>query len=279
MKRSIVLLLAFALSASAQVKIPRDDLFRLGFTPPELLKIHLDDLSLDAGQRERATGLLEASATAMPALEATMKEQGQALETLVTSSTPNPDEAEKMLDRVLDAEAAIKRLQLRTILGLHGVLTPEQRTKALELAKRDVELEASARALAERIRTALDRLDVKPTQAIEERGDQIKPLLESGKFAAAMEALRAAAEDFGIDEPVSEEPLDFSKFDAGIIELAQLQRRYADVEQRIRRVVRIPLLRQLAQAHPELEAAKAAQDAVAVGRILTWAEATLPVGQ
>lgn len=276
MKTSILILLASTALAAADTQIRRDDLFRLGFTPPEFLKIHLGDLGLDTAQSEQIAKLIAEAETAKPALQATLQEQVTALESAVTAASPDLGEAEAILNRVLEAEASVKRLQFRTILNLHGLLSPEQRTKALELAKKDVELESSARALAERLRTAIDGMGIKPTQAIQARGDQIKPLLDSGKFAAALEALQTAAKDFGLDEPLPEQSLDFSQYSPGITELTQLQQRYAEVEQRIQRVTHLPLLKQLIQAHGELESAKSSQDAVAVGRILTWAEGVLP---
>lgn len=277
MKVSFALLFSLiALSASAIPSVPREDLFRLGFTPPESLQIHLDDLGLDAGQRDRLRELIESAQAAMPALQTAIEEQRRALETALGSGSPDPDQAGAILDLLLDAEASVKRLQLRTILGMNAVLTPGQRAKALELAKTDAEAEASARALSERFRTTFDSLGIKPTQAIQERGEQIKQRLDAGEFAAALEALQAAATEFGLDEPASEETLDFNRFDPGLTETPLLQQRYAEVEQRIQRVVRLSTLRQLIQAHSALEAAKAEQDAVAAGRVLTWAEGALP---
>lgn len=278
MKTPLILFIATAACAVADTQIRRDDLFRLGFTPPELIKIHLDELGLDSAQREKFTKIIGETEASLPALQASVKEVGTALESAVTAASPDPGEAEAILNRLLAAEASVKRLQFRTILGIHSLLSPGQRAKALELAKKDVELEASTRELAERFRTAIDSLGVKPTQAIQERGDQIKPLLEAGKFAAALEALQAAAKEFGLDEPLADQSLDFSQYSPGITELTQLQQRYSDVEQRIQRVLHLPLLKQLVQAHAELESAKSAQDAVAVGRILTWAEGVLPPG-
>lgn len=278
MKTSLILFVATAACAIADTQIRRDDLFRLGFTPPELIKIHLDELGLNPVQSEKFTKILGEAEAAMPTLQASAKELGAALESAVTAASPDPGEAEAILNRLLEAEASGKRLQFRTILGIHGLLSPEQRAKALELAKKDVEQETSARKLAERFRTAIDGLGVKPTQAMQERGDQIKPLLEAGKFAAALEELQVAAKEFGLDEPLAEQSLDFSQYSPGITELTQLQQRYNDVEQRIQRVRHLPLLKQLIQAHAELEGAKSAQDAMAVGRILTWAEGVLPPG-
>ena len=279
MRLTLAFLLSLCLSTFADTMIRRDDLFRLGYTAPEVSQNHLDDLSLDAGQREKLTKLLDDSHATMPGLQAAAKEQGQALETLVSAPNANPDEANKGLHRLLEAEGALKRLQLRTILGINAILTPDQRTRALQLAKKDVELEASTRALAERFRTTLDSLGVKPTPAMLERGEQIKPLLEAGKFAAARDALDTAAKDFGLDDTATLETLDFSKFQPGNTDLSLLQQRFAEVEQRVQRVVNIPLLRQLIQAHAELESAKSGQDAIAFGRILTWAEGVLPNAQ
>lgn len=273
---TVSLLIAGALSSFASVDIPRADLMRLGFTPPESIQLHADELGLDDAQRERLREHFEAAKSAMPALENAVKEQGAALESLVQTPSPNADEAEASLNKLLEAEAAVKRTQLRTILKIHALLTPEQRAKALDLAKKDLEWETAIRTKTERLRTAIDGLGVKPTQAIQEMGAQIKQLIDAKKLAEASAALDTAILDTKLDEPVSDEVLDFSQFSPGVTELTVLQQRYSDMEQRIQRITELPLLRKLIQAHAELEAAKASQDASAVGRVLTWAEGALP---
>ena len=66
-----------------------------------------------------------------------------------------------------------------------------------------------------------------------------------------------------------------SKCDPGNVDLEELKQRLADVEVAAQSVISIPLMRQLLVARAALESAKAAQDATAVSRILTWAEAKI----
>lgn len=275
MKATFALFSLFSLCAAAAVPVPQEDLFRLGLTPPESIRAHLEELDLDDGQRGGLVGLLDAAQKAMPALEVSVQEHGKALEAVVSSDSPNLEEAEAALDRLLEAEASVKRLQLRTILGVNGILKPEQRTKALEFARRDAENEAAALALAERFKIAFESLGIKPTEALQKGGDQIKQLLDERKFTEALKALEDAAKEVGLDEPAAE-VIDFGQFDSGDCDPNLLRERYEAVEERVQQVVRLTTLEQLVQARDELEAAKEAQDAVMVGRILTWAESALP---
>jgi len=61
-----------------------------------------------------------------------------------------------------------------------------------------------------------------------------------------------------------------------------LQDRFKVIEAKAQNVVSLPLMRKLLKAKDAFEQAKAAQDAVAVGRVLTWIERELakqPVAQ
>lgn len=61
----------------------------------------------------------------------------------------------------------------------------------------------------------------------------------------------------------------------GATDLATLEVRFRSVEEKVQRVIRLSTLRQFAQARDALEAAKAAEDAVTVGQVLSWAERVL----
>ena len=71
------------------------------------------------------------------------------------------------------------------------------------------------------------------------------------------------------------EKVDFSKFEPGSTDVQTLQERFEAIQSAAREIISLPLLRELLQAKTAFEAAKEAQDAEKVGRILTYAESRL----
>jgi len=275
MKAILCSLLLATLPAAAGPNLPTADLLRLGVVPPEAITRHREQLNLSPEQDTKVRELFDKAKEEGPTLETAIQEERARLEAMVQNGSAPIEQAEAQLEALLNAEGAVKRLQLRTVLGMNAALSPEQRGKALGFAQKDAELEPIIKAKVERIKTAVDSLGCKPTPAIEERGQAIGKLLESGDPAEANKALDAAIADLGVDEPVSTEPIDFTQFDPGNTELTVLEQRFHTTEEKIKTLIRLPKLRQMLQAHQALEDAKASQDATAVGRILTWAEGSL----
>ena len=69
--------------------------------------------------------------------------------------------------------------------------------------------------------------------------------------------------------------MDFTKFEPGNTELDTLRERYERLQVAGQEIISLPLLRELLQAKAAFEAAKEAQDADKLGRILTYAEGKL----
>ena len=95
--------------------------------------------------------------------------------------------------------------------------------------------------------------------------------------SAADAALDALGKETGSDEPVDEAPIDFSQQSPGNTDLTVLEARFRAVEAAAQGVIFLPHLRQLLQGRDALEAAKSAEDAEGVGRVLTWAENLLGI--
>ena len=275
MKPILLSLLLATLPASGGNKLPTTDLLRLGVVPPEAIPRHREQLALTPEQETKIQELFEKAKTESPILETAIEEERTRLEAMVQNASAPVEQATAQLDALLEAEGAVKRLQLRTILGMNAALSPEQRGKALEFAQKDAELEPIIKAKIDRLKAAVDSLGCRPTPAIEARGQAISKLMESGDPAEVNKALDAAIADLGVDDPVSTEPIDFSQIDPGNTELTVLEQRFATVEEKIKTVIRLSTLRQMLQAHGALENAKAAQDATTFGRILTWADGKL----
>jgi hypothetical protein len=190
------------------------------------------------------------------------------------------DSASGQLSKVLESEAAIKQLQLRTLIALRDVLTPEQQKKAqsLSIPKLAVktDLESQVKAKADKLKAAVDALGEHPTEAMKYRGEEIMNLIKSGDLKAADAALDKLIVDSGVNEPEEKSAApDFSTFETGDTNLDALGTRFEAVKEGAQEIVSIPLMRQFLKAKEAFEAAKAAEDAAAVGRVLTWAEQQL----
>jgi hypothetical protein len=131
----------------------------------------------------------------------------------------------------------------------------------------------------ERLKKGMSSLGIPPTRAIRERAMEIEALLKEGKFDAAEAAVDKLITDSRLAEleGAKEDAAapDFSKQATGDTDVPALQERMEAVKERSQSTVSLPALRDLLKAKAALEEAKANQDPVAVGRILTWAEQRL----
>jgi Spy/CpxP family protein refolding chaperone len=254
-----------------------------GLLHPDLIASVRDELALTEDQQARlAAQLNEARAQAEP-LEQAVKDQQKALNQLLNNTAATADTAAAQLSKLLEAEATVKQLQLRTLIGIRDVLTPEQLQKARKLgppkmaAKEKTGLsESGLMAKTEKLKTALESLGVPPTEAMKSRGGEIEALIKNGDFKAADVALDQLIEDSGLKELEAEpDQVDFSKFEPGNTDIETLKQRYEDVRTAGQDIISLPLMRDLLQAKDAFEDAKAAQDVDKVGRILTYVEGKL----
>jgi hypothetical protein len=275
MKHILYILLAFSTCVRADV----NDWLQQGLITPEIISSLKSELGLTAEQQAKMQAIVEAAQSEGQPLEQAVKAAQQALNGLLKDRETQAEAASTALTKLLEAESPLKHLQLRTLLQLRDVLTVEQQRLAVKLAPerkaRTAGLETQVRQKAMALREVVDGLGVKPTEAMSERGKEIEGLIRSGDWAAANEALEQLFKDCGFNEPVTTEPLDFSKFETGNIDLEVLKQRYEQVQEKGQSVISIPMMRQFVQAKQAFEEAKEAQDAEKVGRILTWAEKQL----
>lgn len=257
-----------------------EDWLKSGLLHPDLIASVREKLALTEEQQSQLNSQLsEARAQAEP-LEQAVQEQKKALNHLLQDSSASADVAAAQLSKLLDAEAAIKQLQLRTLLGVRDVLTPEQLAQVKKLGPPKLAandgLEAKVKEKAGKLRAAVDALGVPPTEAMKYRGGEIEKLIKNSQFAEANKELDELMEDSHFKELEAEvEKVDFSKFEPGSTDLETLRERYESVQAAGQEIISLPLLRELLQAKTAFEAAKEAQDADKVGRILTYVEGKL----
>jgi len=273
-------LLAIALLA-ASVPVRAEPFPPPGLPTPETLEQIRPALGLSSDQEARMSAVLAAAREQGVPAEATMRERHKALQQALRDPAATADAAGELLARVLEAEGVVKQHQLRTLFALRDILTPEQRGKVAHLAAskpvaEQGDLESRVRAKTTRLRAAVEALGEGPTEGMKRRGEPIQELIRAGRWEAADKALDTLIADSGID--AADEPdVDpaFEREDAGDTSIDGLRARLDAVKERAREVVSIPTMRRLMKARDALERAKAAEDAVAAGRILTFAEKAL----
>lgn len=252
---------------------------RAGLVSPEILKQHASELSFTADQETSLQSLAEEAKPRLAELETAVRDEQQKLESLVKESQAEPAPAAAQLDKLLAAEAALKHFQLAKLLELRAILTPEQRTLALALARKGSmarqPVDSRLKRKAQSLKAAWEELGVEPPESLTAKGAEIEQLARDGKYEEADQALDVLIEEVGLNLPTNTDTPDFSKFEPGSTDLGTLKERYDAVTLRAKEVTRLPTIRLLLKGRDELEKAKAAEDAEQVARILTWAEGVL----
>ena len=275
MKKLLCSLLFLAATSLPAAQV--EEWLKSGLLHPDLIASVRDELALTEEQQSKLNSQLsEARAQAEP-LELAVNEQKKALNHLLQDKTTSADVAAAQLTKLLEAEAAIKQLQLRALLGVRDVLTPEQLAKAQKLGPPKLAAsggpEARVHEKAAKLRAAVESLGIPPTEALKYRGGEIEKLIKSGQTTEADAKLDELIKDSHVKEMEAEvEKVDFSKFEPGSTEIETLRERFESLQAAGQEIVSLPLLRELLQAKAAFEAAKEAQDADKVGRILTYAE-------
>lgn len=273
--KSLLLTLATALLVHAGP----DTWLQKGLITPEMITAVKSELGLSTEQETSMQSILNAAMEKAMPLESAVRERQKELNLLLKDGKTTAEQATQALTGLLDAEEPVKHLQLRTLIELRDVLSPEQQKKALTLAPgrlaRNDSIQTRVHQKAEKLRAAVEALGIKPTLAMSERGREIEVLIKSGAWSDADAALDKLARESRAEEPEQEGAPDFTQLEPGNTDLEELRQRYTRVEEKAQQLLSLPLIRQFLKAKEAFEEAKAAQDAEKVGRILTWAERQL----
>lgn len=275
MKLFCLSIIALALSAKAGPEA----WIQHGLIMPETIANLTAELELTSDQETKMLAIVKEAKTAAEPLEAAVKQAQKTFNAVLKNRETTAAAAESALTQLLETEAHVKQLQLRTLIQLRDSMTPEQQKKAMQLSSsklvKKTDLAPSVRAKAEKLRVAVDSLGIKATQAMTKRGAEIEVLIRQGKWAMANEELDRLTQESGANEPESTEAPDFNREAPGNVDLEVLKERLADVQAKAESIISLPLIRQFIQAKKALEEAKEGQDADRVGRILTWGERQL----
>jgi len=281
MKHRAAIVAIALIAAPATPPVRAEPFPAAGVLTPGMLEKIKSQLGLTTDQEARMSAILrDAEEKGSPAA-ATLRERHEELRQKLLDPAATAAAADDLLSQVLELEGTLKRLQVRTLFTACEMLTPEQRRQALQLAfskpiAEPGDLESRVRAKVARLQSAVRTLGVDPTEGMKRRGEPIQAMIQEGDWRAADAALDTLIVDAGLDapdEPVTAE--DFSGHAPGDNGFDALMARLESVKERAQEVVSIPSMRRLLQARDALNEAKAAQDTVAAGRILTFAEKEL----
>ena len=93
-------------------------------------------LTLTPEQTKKMDGIFEQSRLHLIDLKANVEKQNALLEPLLSANPPDTVKAMAQIDKVAEARAELEKADARMLLGIRGVLTPEQWTKLHEGAVR-----------------------------------------------------------------------------------------------------------------------------------------------
>lgn len=247
-----------------------------GLVHPQIILNHQEELKLTADQQSQLKAVVSNATPQVEPLESAVKQAQEKLESLLRNPETTPAAGAEALTTVLNAETSLKQFQLKTLLELRLLLTPEQRTQALSFAGKggaDMEkLEAKVRAEAEKLKQAFESRGLPISDALKERGREIEKMIKERGFRPALEAMEKLIAESGINDPAPTDPLDFNNLNAGDTNLEAMKTRLEKVQAQAREVISVKVLERLKQAKSALEGAQSASDAELFGKILTFAE-------
>ena len=174
--------------------------------PPELLQRAHEEIALTDEQRQHIQAEAEKMAARSRELQQRLQQETEALAALVKTERVDAPAALAQLDKLLDAERAMKHAQIGFLLSIKNQLTPEQQTKLAAFRKTHgldrapmEELHKRLMAKGERVRAAVEKLvagggDPSPIAAIM---NEIGPLMEQGKHKEAEAVLDRALKELG----------------------------------------------------------------------------------
>jgi Spy/CpxP family protein refolding chaperone len=116
-----------------------------------MLDRHASELGLGDDQRERVRAIAEAARETEAPLRETLRARREELYALLRADAPDTDRVMAQAERVGEAETALHKQRLRTLLEVRAILTPEQREKLTAIFERGRERMEERRAKRRRM--------------------------------------------------------------------------------------------------------------------------------
>src|SRR5437773_6236217 len=179
--------------------------------PPEMLQQARQEIGFTEAQQDWLRQKIEEVSARAQELQQRLQREVEAL-----AEVAKPDRVEEakllaQLDKVLDAERAVKRLQLATLVAIKNQLTPEQqarlRSLRVQLVAQAGEAASQQAALKTRLEVKITRIHAAVQQWQEGGGDpsavgqimqEFEPLMKQGKHKEAEAVLDRALSELGI---------------------------------------------------------------------------------
>jgi Spy/CpxP family protein refolding chaperone len=135
MNRKPVALIAFLLLTVGSVRAqqPASDPIGDAFFPPELVMQHQQTIGLTEPQKIFFKTEFRKAQTRFTELQWQLSDESEKLVAIVKQEPLDEQAALAQLDKVLNAEREIKRVQLSLVIQIRNALTPEQRARLTEL--------------------------------------------------------------------------------------------------------------------------------------------------
>lgn len=201
MKTTIALLAGIACFSAVAGDLPSDGLNGHFFPPEALMQAH-ERIGLTDEQKETMRATMERTQSRFEELKQRVERETTALAELAKPERVDEKALLAQLNKVLEAEAEVKRLHLTTLAAIKNTLTPEQQNKLRALMK---ELgaggPAQAGATKERLQSRIKKVQA-GVQKWQEAGrdpsavgrimEEFKPLIDAGKIAEAEAVLDRA---------------------------------------------------------------------------------------
>jgi len=135
MNRKLIALIACLLltAGSVHAQQPASDPMGDAFFPPELVMQHQQTIGLTETQKNFFKTEFRKAQTRFTELQWQLSDESEKLVAIVKQEPLDEQAALAQLDKVLNAEREIKRLQLALVIQIRNTLTPEQRARLTEL--------------------------------------------------------------------------------------------------------------------------------------------------
>ena len=139
MKRVTMLIAAatIALPGFVAAQEPPEDPFASVLFPPELVMQHRRAIDLQRDQRNAITEAIQELQSNVVSLQWELLDETQALVEMLEGPRADEGQVLEQIDRVLAAEARIKRSQMALLVRIKNVLRVEQQERLSELRESD----------------------------------------------------------------------------------------------------------------------------------------------
>lgn len=126
----------FSICISTPARPQAGDPIAESFFAPELVMQHQQAIGLTDEQKEFFKSEFRKAQTRFTEMQWQMQDEAEKMVALVKQESTSEQQVLAQLDKVLGLEREIKRLQVSLLIQIKNKLTPEQRTRLMELKSR-----------------------------------------------------------------------------------------------------------------------------------------------